>query len=550
MTVDPHRGYVEHSYYRYWPWVVIVIVVLFAAAIRIRLLEAPLERDEGEYAYAGQLILQGIWPYQAPSLYKYKMPGIYFIYALVLAIFGQTQVGVHTGLLFANIGAIVILFLIARKLFDNVAAVTAAAIYAVLSMNPFVQGVFAHAEHFVVLAALGGILILLGAIEPYRWWKVLLSGLLFGLAFLIRQHGAAFAVLGGLYLLVSQFRCPEVRWSKIVSSFAVFCFGVVAPFVLTCAALLIVGVFDKFWFWTFVYARKYLSMVPFSIGVKSFTERISYIIHSSVLIWILATGGFIGLLWSKKARPRSLFVLTFLIFSFISICPGLYFRPHYFVLLLPATALLAGIAVSSANSAFSNLGLSTLKKVTPALLILLVTLQSMYKQRVFLFQANPEKVTRMTYRVNPFPESLRIAQYIKERTSPDDCIGILGSEPQILFYAQRHSATGYSDTYELMKKHDYALHMQKEMIREIESARPKFLIFVNIPASWLVNKDSKRVIFRWSEQYHKKFYQKVGVIDIIVSLDRTIHTIYRWDEQAVGYSPKSRFWLTVYRRKT
>ena len=33
-------------------------------AIRIRLLGIPLERDEGEYAYAGQLILQGVPPYK------------------------------------------------------------------------------------------------------------------------------------------------------------------------------------------------------------------------------------------------------------------------------------------------------------------------------------------------------------------------------------------------------------------------------------------------------------------------------------------------------
>lgn len=510
------------------------------------MLEAPLERDEGEYAYAGQLILQGIWPYQAPSLYKYKMPGIYFIYAFVLAIFGQTQAGVHTGLLFANIGTIIILFLIARKLFDNVAAVTTAAIYAVLSMNPFVQGLFAHAEHFVVLSAAGGILILLYALEPYRWWKVLLSGLLFGLAFIIRQHGAAFALCGGLYLLVSRFRCSESRWSKIVSSFAVFCLGVAVPFVMTCAVLLIAGVFDKFWFWTFVYARKYLSMVPFSTGVKSFTEWISYIIHSSVLIWILAAGGFVGLRWNKKVWMRSFFVLAFFVFSFISICPGLYFRPHYFVLLLPVTALLAGIAVSSATSAFSELGFTTLKKVTPALLILIVTLQSMYKQRVFFFQSNPEKVTRMTYGVNPFPESLRIAQYIKEHTSPDDCIGILGSEPQILFYAKRKSATGYTDTYELMKKHDYAPHMQKEMISEIESARPKYLIFVNISYSWLGKRYPESMVVRWFEQHQKKFYRIVGVIDIV----SPTQTIYRWDEEAAGYSPTSSYWLAVFRRKT
>ena len=32
--------------------------MLFVIIVRIRLLDFPLERDEGEYAYMGQLILQ------------------------------------------------------------------------------------------------------------------------------------------------------------------------------------------------------------------------------------------------------------------------------------------------------------------------------------------------------------------------------------------------------------------------------------------------------------------------------------------------------------
>ena len=47
-----------------WESIAIFLVILLVAGIRFRLLEMPLERDEGEYAYAGQLILQGIPPYE------------------------------------------------------------------------------------------------------------------------------------------------------------------------------------------------------------------------------------------------------------------------------------------------------------------------------------------------------------------------------------------------------------------------------------------------------------------------------------------------------
>ena len=46
-------------------WIFLAVIVFgLVIAIRIRLLGIPLERDEGEYAYAGQLMLQGIPPYK------------------------------------------------------------------------------------------------------------------------------------------------------------------------------------------------------------------------------------------------------------------------------------------------------------------------------------------------------------------------------------------------------------------------------------------------------------------------------------------------------
>ncbi len=45
-------------------WLLLGATLIVILAARIRLLGLPLERDEGEYAYTGQLLLQGIPPYQ------------------------------------------------------------------------------------------------------------------------------------------------------------------------------------------------------------------------------------------------------------------------------------------------------------------------------------------------------------------------------------------------------------------------------------------------------------------------------------------------------
>jgi hypothetical protein len=50
--------------------------------VRLGLLNFPLERDEGEYAYAGQLMLQGIPPYDLAC--NMKFPGTYAISIAIL----------------------------------------------------------------------------------------------------------------------------------------------------------------------------------------------------------------------------------------------------------------------------------------------------------------------------------------------------------------------------------------------------------------------------------------------------------------------------------
>ena len=95
-----------------WPCLCLGLILLFVIIVRVRLLSVPLERDEGEFAYMGRLMLQGIPPYQLAC--NIKLPGVDAAYALFMAVFGQTVVGIHLGLLMINLAAIVLLFLCVR----------------------------------------------------------------------------------------------------------------------------------------------------------------------------------------------------------------------------------------------------------------------------------------------------------------------------------------------------------------------------------------------------------------------------------------------------
>jgi hypothetical protein len=227
----------------------------------------------------------------------------------------------------------------------------------------------------------------------------------------------------------------------------------------------------------------------------------------------------------------------------LSVCPGLYFRPHYFILLLPAVAILAGIGTVGVCETFARLGFVLIGKIEVIILAAIVLFFTLYQQWDYFFVTNPAQVSRDTYGANPFPESLEIAKFIKQNSREGDTIAVFGSEPQIYFYSGRRSATGYVYTYPLMERQPYALKMQEEMINQIEQANPKFLVLVHVYTSWLIAERSEKRVFYWFDKYASRSYQLIGVVDIISSEQ----TVYRWGPSASLYSPQSQNWLYVLR---
>ena len=53
--------------------------------------------------------------------------------------------------------------------------------------------------------------------------------------------------------------------------------------------------------------------------------------------------------------------------------------------------------------------------------------------------------------------------------------------------------------------------MQREMIGEIESHQPEYLVWVGSANSWAVRSTSGREIFEWFNQYSREFYEITGL---------------------------------------
>ena len=524
-------------------WIAIAVVIIAAGAIRGRLLAIPFERDEGEYAYIAQQMLQGVPPYE--SAYSMKLPGIYAVYAVIMSIFGQTQSAVHLGLLIVNAATIFLVFLIAKNLFGPVAAVASGCAYAITSLAIQVNGLMANAEHFVVLPALLGILLVYKNENRRRYLRILAAGMFLGLAFVTKQHGIFFVGFTALYLLYTGLRHRPVQRINVIVTQVIFTCGAIAPFALVCLFFWLRGTFDKFWFWTFTYARGYTEMVPLPDAWVLFKEQVFLIFKESYLILFFALLGIPAIIFIKRYRQWAVFVAGLFLFSFLAVCPGFYFRGHYFILLLPAVAILAGIGFVSLCNLSDKLPASPPRMILTCIIGLFVAGYLLYQQRVYLFYNSPVDVCRLMYGANPFPESLKIAEYIRDNSRPEDTIAILGSEPQIYFYSQRRAATHFIYTYPLMEPQPNAAKMQKEMIDEIEAAKPEYLVFVNITTSWLARPNSPQDIFKWFNPYVNVYYNLAGVIDI----PPFGQARYYWNGQAASHNPESPYWVTVFKKR-
>jgi len=522
-----------------WAICLLAVVVLFAAAIRFRLLEVPLDRDEGEYAYFGQLLLEGVPPYA--GAYNLKAPGIYAAYALILAAFGQTIAAIHVGLIIVTSATTALMYLLAARLGGPSAGLVAAAVYAVQSLNPKVFGFAAYAEHFVLLPVIAGSLVLMAPARDRQPLLVVTGGLLFGLAFLMKQSAAAFVVAGALYVLLSSAAGGPLRWQRRLRETALFAAGAVTPLLLVCLALWCAGTLRTFLFWAVVYASTYSTGL--STGWTNLVARFAAVAPSaSVTLGLAAIG--VGALLRDPHRSGRVLVLLLVAASVLGTMVGLHVRAQYCILMLPALALLAAIGLDALDRLLAASRASVLRWAVPLVLTAAALGQPLYASRDVLFELGPVQVSRAVYgRINPFPESVEIGRYIREHTAPSDRVAVVGSEPQIYFYAGRRSATGYIYTYPLMELQPHAAAMQRQMIQEIESAEPRYVVFVRASASWLIRPNSDLTIFGWFEQYQRSL-KRVGVVDIMSRQE----TVYRWGADALDYPPRSDVWLMLFER--
>ena len=222
--------------------------------------------------------------------------------------------------------------LVAYVLTKVAVGIFAGASFLVMTLTPSVQGFWANSEHFVIFFAMGSFLLMMIALDNEDKRSLFLSGVLLGISILIKQHAIFFWMFGFFYLMYCKKQTED--FADIFSKAPIFLTGTLTPVIPVFFIYYATGNFDEFWFWTVKYAFAYVSYFPLNEAVGKFVYTFTPILNNNFWILFLSLLGVVSVYWDKTIRSKYAFFFGLLVFSFIAITPGFYFREHYFILLM------------------------------------------------------------------------------------------------------------------------------------------------------------------------------------------------------------------------
>ena len=134
----------------------------------------------------------------------------------------------------------------------------------------------------------------------------------------------------------------------------------------------------------------------------------------------------------------------------------------------------------------------------------LIKIQSDDKLKNYYTHPNSMNVLRNVYGRNPFPEAKLVGDWIKNNSDENENISVLGSEPQVYFYANRRGVSKHNYLGYLVQ--DYPLHSQwqREFISDVETAQPKYFVFFKHRWSWMVKDGIDQTLFKWMNKLHQR----------------------------------------------
>jgi hypothetical protein len=399
---------------------------------------------------------------------------------------GTSPTALHWGMQLYTFGTMTLLFFLGRRLVSPLAGFLAALFAAFLTADKGVLGNAANTEIYMLLPLTGAMLTTVRAVEEDAVGWAFATGVLSAAALLFKQVALPDVAFYGAVLLF----CGR-RWALPLGMVLGLVVGLLPAPVYFAAA----GAWREFLDCTVLYNLTYVREVPLSLYPTSFWGRFQEILETALPVYALAALGLaVGCWWPRRqALPGGwraalltspgLLLALWLLFSLLGVSTGGYFREHYFMQVIPAVALFAGLGCVALTRL---LPWPAARVAAPCLVGALVVFYGVTAAPDYYLRGTPDVKCRHLYFTNPFPEDVVVARYIREHSDPDDTVFVFGSEPQTYYYADRKCASRYIFVYPLLpmlRSQPDVGRRQQEVLDELHEQRPRFIVYVTLPFS-------------------------------------------------------------------
>lgn len=450
---------------RLWVWLkehreIVALIAIIALSVWVRSLFVYelMDRDEGSYGFIAQEILRGGIPYR--DAIEMKPPGVFYLYALAIKLFGATVSGVRIFTTIYSQLTLLCVYACARLLYGWKAGLLAALFFALFGSVPLMEANGSNTEVFFCLPLVAAVLCMLKAGQSGRKEFVWASAFCAALAALIKTVAAPYIIVLAIFSLFvnPSFRARVQNIIGFTLVFWLMIGSAVGYFYLQ-------GALHDFLLWNLTIPFNYAKGLSVSgPALKVVLPRLAPEYLTIVIASLPAL--YHGVI---KRRDFGFALMLSIVPAVVAgISMPMKFFPHYFVQMLPFFCILAGV------------GVTLVLRMRPLWLVLWMSAISVsfgwfaYKDFSLYFKDPPEVVSMKKYGIT-FVDAVKVAEYIKAHTDPSDYILQWGFEPEIYFLADRRSSVPYPNSTAISVLDDVDAGVQN-LVNRVMATSPRYIV--------------------------------------------------------------------------
>ena len=453
--------------------------------------------------HMGWMMTSGWIPYV--DMYEIKPPGIFFTWAAVFTLTGQSIVVARIVMVIVALSSSVIVYWISLRFLPERWGVICAFSYLISMSLPIFSSMKAMADPFVNLFGLCGILLFLLFLEKEKKAILLIVGVVISISALFKPTGLfyLFAIL--IYFLLGSIRTKDGHGSYRLRTVIDYLMWIFIGYFIVLLPLILYYVhishIYEFLYWSFT-------------GIFSARgppdrewQILFYPLANLLLIWILALiTVIVEFYYYIRKRVYSKILLLCIICPLFLVQFSERQFPHYFIPVIGPSVILSFYFIYSHYNKIKGMfifqGRSAARKTVTLIVIILLLILIPFQ--VFTLKT---PIKNEMAKVDNNVEEKKLQEYIQSKTSSDEPILAFPYWGNVYFLCDRDPPDGYIN-HQLMTEDD-----ESKLIKTLETKPVNYVITINGTESDFINKKNLNELWEHIEM-HYFIEAKIGKYDI------------------------------------